>query len=287
MTYRLDDEGAFDRRRVGAGNEACGAVDRAGQWCAHELTDGIFPRDLAFSIAPPHVWERAALHKLIEILDESTYRIGDYLQWNWNADRVRAEREEAKSRMRRARSRGRSGEQTGERAGERTAFVQGTALGSGSESEGGAGGNPPSAARLKSVPPPPPEPPERARIRDAIAAEPKLSDLDADDLAGEALTAMVAKGFKLQWVLDAIRDAAAKSERGEQRHVRVGRVIGFIRRCKPKHDEQERPPPPAHREDDDRDAVERIRRMPKRVGPNIDLPADLLAAVGKIGTGGK
>jgi hypothetical protein len=149
-----------------------------------------------------------------------------------------------------------------------------------------------STARLKSVPPPPAEPPEHDRIRDAILAESKLSDLDAVDLASEALTTMMAKGFRLEWMLQAVRDAASKTERGEQRHVRHGRLIGFFRRAKPKRDETDAKMPPAQRETDDQEALARIRRTPQRIRPALDKSAPpeqvagFKALLGKIGTGG-
>lgn len=86
--------------------------------------------------------------------------------------------------------------------------------------------------------PPPSEPTDLNRIRTAILAEPKLADLDAADLAGEALTLMLSKGLALDWILAATRECASKSQRGELAHVRHGRLIGFWRRSRPKPGEK-------------------------------------------------
>lgn len=129
--------------------------------------------------------------------------------------------------------------------------------------------------RLKSVPPPAPfEPTDRSRIEDAIRAQPKLADLDIGDLSGFAATRIVTKGTKFEWVLQAIEDAAEKSQRGEQSHVRHSRVIGFIKHAKgPKRDEREVKGGPAYSEFKfDPGEVKAARRaVPARPKPAADV----------------
>lgn len=285
MTYRLDDEGAFDRRRIGAGNEACGAVDRAGQWCAHELTDGVFEQDIAISIAPQKVWDKAALHRLIEKRDDGTYRIADFLQWNWSADKVRSQRDADKKRQSKRRHAechavtpsATPPERPPSEAAAVTALVQGEASASESGSDPdpeGIQGDPanedrPSEVRIRRS-----DPPNRSPEHVAIALQIRSHDcfrgLDAHRLADHQVGHLMATGQKLEWVITAIDDCAAKKVGlGLTAEAMQACLVGYMRAARaPKRDQPtpgEAKGSSAYVEDDDEETVERIRRMPKRV----------------------
>lgn len=139
-----------------------------------------------------------------------------------------------------------------------------------------------SERRLKSVPPPPlppvSDPDERDAVVNALRAQPKLADLDVGDLASFAVTRMVAKGTRLAWVLQAIEEAAEKSQRGEQSHVRHARVIGFIKHAKgPPSEGGRSETTPAHR-DFAYAPGELEHNRTKRMGPR-DLPPAMAALV--------
>lgn len=115
----------------------------------------------------------------------------------------------------------------------------------------------------------------------AIRAEPKLrSCCDPLEVATRAMP--VGNRKPLAWMLAAVADAAAKTPPGEQAHVTLARLVGFLKHAKaPKVEEKPRKPP-AHVDSDDRATVERIRRGPKRMAFNDPRAA---AVVAKLGIG--
>lgn len=56
--FKVDDKSAFHSKVVAAGNEAWGALCRAGAWSSGESTDGMIPDQIALMIAPKRVWDR-------------------------------------------------------------------------------------------------------------------------------------------------------------------------------------------------------------------------------------
>lgn len=99
--FRIDDKSAFHRKVLKAGNEAWGAICRAGAVSAGEGTDGIVTVETMEAIAPMRVWDRAVKAGLVDKIDDSSYQLHDYLQWNESAAEVAA-----KSAARRAKSTG-------------------------------------------------------------------------------------------------------------------------------------------------------------------------------------
>jgi hypothetical protein len=107
MTYRLDDGDAFAAAVLAAGNEAFGALVRAGCWCAapSNLTDGFIPAQVARQIAPGRVWTRLRAVGLTEAPSEgwAGEQIRGYLTHNPSAEKVRQERAAWAARQARAR----------------------------------------------------------------------------------------------------------------------------------------------------------------------------------------
>lgn len=101
MTWlRVDDKSAFHQKVLRAGNEAWGALVRAGAQSAGEGTDGRVSRELLLTIAPMRVWKRAMIAGLLEAIPGSAdFQIHDYLQWNDSASEI-----EAKAAARRKKS---------------------------------------------------------------------------------------------------------------------------------------------------------------------------------------
>lgn len=86
--FRLDDNSAFHRKVVAAGNEAWGACCRAGAWSADHLADGRIPWAIALTIAPRRVWDRLLKTGLCEGADLDGFVIHDYLDRNPSRDEV-------------------------------------------------------------------------------------------------------------------------------------------------------------------------------------------------------
>lgn len=111
--FRVDDEIAFGRKFIRAGNEAIGAWVRAGAWSAapENLTEGWIPEGVAHAIANPETWERLRLAELVDKVDpdatEPGYQLHDYLDYNPSAEEVRA----------RIRARSEAGRKGGKRSG--------------------------------------------------------------------------------------------------------------------------------------------------------------------------
>jgi hypothetical protein len=103
--YRISDDAAFEWRVVKAGNEAVGAVWRAGAWSAApaNLTEGLIPPEIMATISAPRVWARALAAGLVEEREGGAVQIVDYLVGNRSASDVTAEREATKHRVQRSR----------------------------------------------------------------------------------------------------------------------------------------------------------------------------------------
>ncbi len=90
--FRLDDNGAFHKKVVAAGNEAYGAWCRAGQWCSAQLNDGLVPWDIALTIGPRKLWDRLLKVRLCDPVDDEHIQIHDFNEYNPKGESVRAER---------------------------------------------------------------------------------------------------------------------------------------------------------------------------------------------------
>jgi hypothetical protein len=97
--FRVDDKSAFHRKVLKAGNEAWGAICRAGAVSSGEGTDGVVTLETMLAIAPMRVWKKGLDAGLVEAIDGATYQLHDYLQWNESASEI-----EAKAAARRKKS---------------------------------------------------------------------------------------------------------------------------------------------------------------------------------------
>lgn len=93
--FKVDDKSAFHSKVVAAGNEAWGALCRAGAWSSGECTDGLIPEPIALMIAPKRVWKRLescageGRNGLVERVDLG-WQIHDFGYWNPPAALVKA-----------------------------------------------------------------------------------------------------------------------------------------------------------------------------------------------------
>ena len=221
MRFSIDDGMTFDEKIVAAGNEAIGAWARAGAWCGLKLTEGRLPWDVALTIAPRRVWNRLVEVKLLEDREDGALQFHEFLRYNPSREKVLAER---------ARKVGNVAGYRERRNREIAALVTASVT-----------GNTPTTLPVTSTPcnrfrtaDPNPDPdPEakaettaqRARAGEgpkpwpsepAILAElqkhdvlrPVATDVFARYLAGRFEAKAVAKGTKLEWVLDSIGAAA-------------------------------------------------------------------------------
>lgn len=105
--FRVDDGSDFHPKVVQAGNDAWGAVCRAGAWSSRQGTDGFVPDHIATLIAPKKVWLRAESAKgsgafgLVERRDGG-WQIHDFVQWNPSAKEVEQARVELSEKRRKA-----------------------------------------------------------------------------------------------------------------------------------------------------------------------------------------
>lgn len=107
--FKLDDKSAFHRKVLRAGNEAWGALCRAGCASSSEGTDGRITLDTALAIAPMKVWEKLIASGLVERTEGSSdLQIHDFLDWNPSAEQVRQKRD----------ARARAGAEGGRRSGQ-------------------------------------------------------------------------------------------------------------------------------------------------------------------------
>lgn len=93
--FKLDDKSSFHSKVVAAGNEAWGALCRAGAWSSGECTDGLIPEPIALMIAPKKIWNRlencggAGRNGLVFRTDLG-WQIHDFNHWNPEGSIVKA-----------------------------------------------------------------------------------------------------------------------------------------------------------------------------------------------------
>lgn len=102
--FRVDDQSAFHAKVLKAGNEAWGAVCRAGAWSSAQLTDGFVPEHVALQIGSRELWCRArdaGENGQVGLVEEvpNGWQIHDYLDWNPSAKVVKKQRKHAKKRV--------------------------------------------------------------------------------------------------------------------------------------------------------------------------------------------
>jgi hypothetical protein len=91
------------------GNEGTGAFARMISYCSCYLTNGRVPADAVRLICPNRkLLERMNDLDVVELLDSGSVLIRDYLDYNPSRDKIEADREAAKERMRHRRN-GRDG----------------------------------------------------------------------------------------------------------------------------------------------------------------------------------
>lgn len=266
--FRIDDKSAFHRKVLKAGNEAWGAICRAGAVSAGEGTDGRVTKETMLAIAPMKVWQRAITAGLVERVDDTSFQLHDYLQWNESAAEI-----EARAAARRKKSqdaaearwgaRGRLRRQEDHSDQAQAVLPPSPADASGMQqaSTEHAPSNAPALPRAHtpscsspyhSDPYAPSERVARAHARlpdghltaDAIAAElaahHRLAQLATDpDFPSTLLSRAMGKGTKAEWLVDAIADAAADTPAGEQSHATMKRVRAYCDRARPpRHDDE-------------------------------------------------
>lgn len=90
--FRVDDKSAFHRKTLAAGNQAWGALMRAGAWCCDHATDGTIHTTVATIIEPDScMWSRleevGLVHKTLD-----GWQIHDFLDYNMSAKDVEKSR---------------------------------------------------------------------------------------------------------------------------------------------------------------------------------------------------
>lgn len=85
--FKVDDAFYLHPKVASAGNAAIGLWLRCGAYCAHHLTDGFVPRDVAYSFGT-----KALCIRLVEVgmwtPAEGGWRMHDYLDYQPNRDEV-------------------------------------------------------------------------------------------------------------------------------------------------------------------------------------------------------
>jgi hypothetical protein len=106
--FKLDEKSTFHAKVIAAGNQAWGALCRAGTWCSEHGTDGLFTSDIALVIEPARkVWAKLESVGLIHATDRG-WSIHDFTVYNPTAQEVLEKRE----------ARAKSGSAGGRRSGE-------------------------------------------------------------------------------------------------------------------------------------------------------------------------
>jgi hypothetical protein len=95
MSYALlDDQSAFHRKTLEAGNAAYGAWVRMLTESNRTLSDGRISKAQARAIATPAEIKRLLFVRFLELRDDGDYDIHDFLDWNRSAAEVRARQAE-------------------------------------------------------------------------------------------------------------------------------------------------------------------------------------------------
>lgn len=250
--FRLDDGGTFHPKVLSAGNEAWGALCRAGQWCAKHLTDGKIPCEVAHAIAKKGVWTRLISAGLVEEIGADFYLLHDYLQWNLSREEVIAGRERKAKNIRDYRQRRKApversvttpvtGNVTGykpatEPAGNRGPYPDPDPKRE--EKQNGA-----SAPAAHTADPELKGAGDFVAIRDRIRRWPIFALLNADRLADEQAGWMLSKGQKLAWVLDSIDACATKCVDGAAVHEKHRMLVGYMHAARRPRERMDEPAP--------------------------------------------
>lgn len=266
--FRVDDQAAFHAKILTAGNEAFGALVRAGAWSSAHGTDGRIPRAVALTIAPERVWRRLVEARLsddgtgLAIEIEGGWQIHDYLAWNPSAEDVRAERARKAANIASYRARkqpvsdgvtdGVTGHTSDTNRGPipipRSHTHTPGAREDGPESEGDTESANPPASSPRSSPKPAAKlakteaglQPEARQILEALRSDPVLEPAANAAIADRILGRSMNLGTKVEWVVAAIGDAArdlgaaADTGRPEPPAVVVQTVVRYCDRAKPR-----------------------------------------------------
>jgi len=231
--FKIDDKSTFHAKIVDAGNEAWGAVCRAGAWSSERLTDGRVPWPIALAIASRSVWNRAFKAGLCDAVGDGEFQIHDYLDWNPSRDEV--------LRLRALRSD--SGRTGGKRRHAKPKAAVKPLL-----------KQVPTNGEAKINPDPDPDPvpkeeeeaarlPGLAMLETEIRRHDLFADLDAHAIAKSQAERLITAPQKPEWLVEAIRECAEKNVgQGLQNGALQSLLVGFMRRAKrPKAPEPEPP----------------------------------------------
>ncbi len=101
--FKVDDTFAFHAKTVAAGNAAVGLWVRAGAWASQQLTDGYVPDHIATALGRP-----AEAARLVDVglwtREDEGYRFWQWAERNPSREQVEGKRQDARDRMRRART---------------------------------------------------------------------------------------------------------------------------------------------------------------------------------------
>lgn len=248
---KLDDRFPDHPKVVGAGGDAAWLHVCALCYAAGQLTDGFIPESVVPRLSDRRNPMRLAA-KLIAVglwePSEGGYQIHDYLEWNPSAEMVRQKRAEVHE------TKSRAGKLGAAKRWQSPSQVDGSA-------DGTSDGKPiaPSAIALpltadsktmapsRSRPDPVPIPREEkqsaatplrahdpvvAELHDRIRSRPIFDELPALRIADEGAGWMQNKGLKLEWVLEAIDQAATKCPDGTTYHEKHRMLVGFMHAAK-------------------------------------------------------
>jgi hypothetical protein len=272
--FKIDDKAAFNRKLVGAGNEAVGAWARAGAWSSGEGTDGHVPEHIALLIAPAKVWKRLVAARLVDVTPDG-YALHDFLAYNPSAADVAANREAERQRKAEWRAKTvRAGDGRYRSGAPATPPERPDRGVSPASCPGGTGGGttpsvphrvPPSVPPLPTQPNPTQPNPTQGdrehtqRVRAAVPADPAARDIlaalrdykaltevatmqAAEMVAGRLLACPKPMPHVLQAIADLARDAAAADAAGSPwgpEHM-AKMLARYTDRARPPHDDRDR-----------------------------------------------
>ncbi len=223
--FKVDDQSSFHPKIMKAGNEAWGAVCRAGAWSSNHGTDGQISWEIALRIGSKPVWNRAEKSGLIERVTDEGFWIHDFLHWNPSAEATRAERARKAKNIADLRARRKAPSPppvtepvTGDIGKVQPVTYHGPDPDPDPDHKE-ARGAAPSAS------------PEHSAIAGRIRAHREFADLDADRIAEHALGFMMTGAFKLDWVLTSIDVCAARIGSGDNARTRQASLVGFMRKA--------------------------------------------------------
>ena len=215
--FRLDDQMAFHAKIVAAGNEAAGAWARCGCWSSAQGTDGAVPWPVALTIATRPVWDRLVAVGLCDLSEDGeSLSIHDFLDWNPTASEV------ARLRNNRAKAGRNGGKQKASKSLASARPLLGVCQHSVLANPCPIPSPDPNpeiqnahtlraGAREQAEPAAPPRQsasPDAARIAAELAKHPSLATLPPE-LPEILLGRAMARGTRLEWLAEAIAEAAA------------------------------------------------------------------------------